>query len=628
MWIKAVESRARLAIGLFFIGILATIGLSLVSYLRTTQELSGQFSTQTRLQAALVASVLAQESREITSSQIVEALRNHGITAAVAVFRSDGGLVAQGSTLARDPSPEIMSPRLLLQGLLQGSTGPEGLGEGPLEYTRLRSESGMDIAESWLGRSRVLVLARGVEGVPLPTVFYVLTYQVLGLGLGLGLIVLIVRWLLRPYKRMVEAAHGSPVHATAGLSESEFVVETFQALIGQLQTKEKELAELHSMERLRAEKSERFSERLIASIPSGMVVVNSAGIVTSANVHATEIFGMAGRNSRQKATGDLQPVSIEFTVFFSHAPRMIALISECLSESTSFRREEVDIVLPDGRSRHLGFSISPITDPNHNLEGALCLITDITEVMELRERMKLQESLANLGEMAAGLAHEFKNSLATIHGYVQLLDPDDGKTDQNATHNTQDAILNEVMLLADLVTDFLNFARPQQPALVNTNLQTVMEDSAEEIRPKFEESGIELSIQGSFAMLPGDEAMLRRAFSNLLRNAAEAIDPNSESKRVEIIGSIDPGPDSRYAHIRIRDTGAGISAENLQRVFIPFFTTKSRGYGIGLALVQKILVAHGGGVTIEKSDETGTIFHCRLPLASRQSVKRITQVVT
>ncbi|HKF56088.1 MAG TPA: hypothetical protein VKJ45_11605, partial [Blastocatellia bacterium] len=80
MWIKAVESRARLAIGLFFIGILATIGLSLVSYLRTTQELSGQFSTQTRLQAALVASVLAQESREITSSQIVEALRNHGIT--------------------------------------------------------------------------------------------------------------------------------------------------------------------------------------------------------------------------------------------------------------------------------------------------------------------------------------------------------------------------------------------------------------------------------------------------------------------------------------------------------------------------------------------------------------------
>jgi PAS domain S-box-containing protein len=628
MWIKAVESRARLAIGLFFIGILATIGLSLVSYLRTTQELSGQFSTQTRLQAALVSSVLAQEHGEITSLQIVEALRSHSITAVVAVFRSDGGLVAQGSTLARDPAPEALSPRLLLPGLLQGSSGPEPLGESPLENTRLRSESGLDIAESWLGRSRVLVLGRSVEGVPLPAVFYVLTYQVLGLGLGLGLIVVIVRWLLRPYKRMVEAAHGSPVHPTAGLSESEFVVETFQALIGQLQAKEKELAELHSIERLRAEKSERFSERLIASIPSGMVVVNSAGTVTSTNVHATEIFGMTGRNSHYKATGDLQPVSIEFTVFFRHAPRMIALISECLSESTSFRREEVDIVLPDGRARHLGFSISPITDPSHNLEGALCLITDITEVMELRERMKLQESLAHLGEMAAGLAHEFKNSLATIHGYVQLLDSDDGKGDRSATRSAQDAILNETVLLADLVTDFLNFARPQQPALVDTNLQTVLEDSAEEIRPKFEESGIELSIHGAFPLLPGDEAMLRRAFSNLLRNAAEAIDANSDTKQVAIIGSIDPGPSARYAHIRIRDTGAGIRAENLQRVFIPFFTTKSRGYGIGLALVQKILVAHGGGVSIEKSDETGTVFHCRLPLAASHTVKGITQVVT
>src|SRR5262249_13496266 len=349
----------------------------------------------------------------------------------------------------------------------------------------------------------------------------------------------------------VEAAHGSPVHGTAGLSESEFVVETFQALIRQLQVKEKELAELHSIERLRAERSERFSERLIASIPSGLVVVNSAGVVTSTNLHATEIFGMSARAREQKTTGDLQPVSIEFSVFFRHAPRMIALISECLSESVSFRREEVDITLPDGRTRHLGFSISPITDPLHNVEGALCLITDITEVMELRERMKLQESLANLGEMAAGLAHEFKNSLATIHGYVQLLDPNGRSEARTGTHNTQDAILNEVRLLADLVTDFLNFARPQQPALVDTDLRTVLEESAEEIRPKLEESGIQLRISGVFTTLPGDEAMLRRAFSNLLRNAAEAIDRNSEVRLVEITGSTDPEPGSRYAHVRI-----------------------------------------------------------------------------
>jgi two-component system sensor histidine kinase HydH len=95
----------------------------------------------------------------------------------------------------------------------------------------------------------------------------------------------------------------------------------------------------------------------------------------------------------------------------------------------------------------------------------------------------------------------------------------------------------------------------------------------------------------------------------------EAIDPLSPNKAIVITGSTDPQPEPRYAHIRIRDTGVGIAPEDLQRIFIPFFTTKSRGYGIGLALVQKILLAHGGDVTVETSDSTGTVFHCRLPLS-------------
>jgi signal transduction histidine kinase len=644
MRIKAVESRARLAIGLFFIGILSTVGWSLVSYMRTSRELSDQFATETRLQAALLSSTLAQEKGDITSTTIVDDLHRHAITAAVAVYRGDGALLASGSTLAEEPRVEAMAPQILLPALPQGSNGPALPAQGPVD-ARLRTDRGLTIAESWVGRSRIMVLARRTEATPLPAVFYVLTYQVLGLGLGLGLIFLVVRWLLRPYKRMVEAAHGSPIHAASALSESEFVVETFQALIGQLQAKEKELAELHSIERQRAEKSERFSERLIASIPSGLVVVNSSGIVTSTNLQATEIFGMARpvseRSSRENGghdtdDGDLQPVSIDFRLFFKHAPRMVSLISDCLSQSISFRREEVDIILADGQARHLGFSISPITDPQHNVEGALCLITDITEVIELRERMKLQESLANLGEMAAGLAHEFKNSLATIQGYVQLLGtagagsrkPEPHSASDSARYDAQDAILNEVRLLANLVTDFLNFSRPQQPALLDTDLRRVLEDSAEEIRPNLAGSGIELRIEGLFTHLLADEAMLRRAFSNLLRNAAEAIDPGAELRLVKITGSIDPGSGPRYAHIRIRDTGTGIRAENLQRVFIPFFTTKSRGYGIGLALVQKILVAHGGGVSIEKSDDTGTTFHCRLPLAPTPIGKRITQAVT
>ena len=229
--------------------------------------------------------------------------------------------------------------------------------------------------------------------------------------------------------------------------------------------------------------------------------------------------------------------------------------------------------------------------------------------------MKLKDNLASLGEMAAGLAHEFKNSLATIHGYVQLLDAQAvGTSSDSERQAALDASLNEVRLLSKLVTDFLNFARPHDLNPVNVDLREIVEASANEIRPQLTRNSIAIRIDGVFPRLAGDESLLRRAFINLLRNAVEAIDPLSIKKAIVIFGEVDSGNDGRYAHVRVGDTGTGISPEHLPHVFIPFFTTKSRGYGIGLALVQKILVAHGGDVSVEKSDSSGTVFHCRLPL--------------
>src|SRR5262249_45692088 len=153
------------------------------------------------------------------------------------------------------------------------------------------------------------------------------------------------------------------------------------------------------------------------------VTIDSQGIVTSANAHAMKIFGMASTAGLLKTdaeTGLFSPGS-GYQEFFRHSQNLSDFVQTCLRNGSAFRREEADISLPDGRKRRLGVSISPIIDSAHAVEGALCLMTDITEVVELRERMKLQENLANLGEMAAGIAHEFKNSLATIHGYAQLL---------------------------------------------------------------------------------------------------------------------------------------------------------------------------------------------------------------
>ena len=467
-----------------------------------------------------------------------------------------------------------------------------------------------------IGLSVALYLRASGQLSASPVLLYLFSYQIIALIFGLGLIFFLVRWLLRPYRRMVEAARGSPVRVAAAMSESEFVVETFQALVEQLQTKERELAQLHALERRRAERSERLSERLIANIPSGLVTVDYSGAVTSANAHAMKILGARISTAQLHEPGTvLLAPGEDYHSFFCLSPRLVEMIARCLDTGQAFRREEVALALPDGRSRHLGLSISPITDASQHVEGALCLLTDITEVLELRERIRLQENLANLGEMAAGLAHEFKNSLATIHGYVQLLEVQLNSATADEQRVTLESMLNEVKLLTRLVTDFMNFARPQALSLAPVALRELIEECATEVQMQLTQDGIVIGLEGDFPEVAADESLLRRVFLNLIRNAAEAIDPLSTLKTIAISGTVDLHGDSRFTHVRVSDSGRGISREDLHRVFIPFFTTKSRGYGIGLAIVQKVLMAHGGDVTVEKSDSEGTVFHCRIPLS-------------
>ncbi|MEW6213096.1 MAG: ATP-binding protein, partial [Acidobacteriota bacterium] len=591
----AIENRTRLAIAFFAIAMLLTIALSLALFQQSRRELADQQLNQVRLEAAMIASLLANNSSSINEPFLRAMLERNSIAASIAVYSTDKRLIARASTV----DDNALESQRLSAGLLAYDNQVAASKDISIDEVQIKTESGFIIARLHVPGLGLVVMARPMFAASSAMVFYVLSYQIVALFFGLAIVFLVARWMLRPFRRLVKAAHDSPVHPSSAKSESEFVVETFQALIDQLKEKEKELEQLHTMERNRAERSERFSERLIANIPTGLVSVNARGAITSVNARATEILGLSHSDTGPLAAASVrQSMGGDYRAVFQSAPKMVQLISQCLSERVSFRREVVDITYPDGRMRYLGLSISPISDVNSNLEGALCLMTDLTEVIELRERMKLQENLANLGEMAAGLAHEFKNSLATIQGYMQLFDahsllsPGDRQASIEAT-------LNEVRLLARLVTDFLNFARPQNLNLSTVDARSIIEDCLAEIEPLLKEAGIEVRIEGEFNEIPGDESLLRRAFGNLLRNAVEAIDPQSGRKLIAISGFLDAGGERRHAHIRIRDTGSGIAVEDLQRIFIPFFTTKSRGYGIGLALVQKIIVAHGGTVAVE-----------------------------
>jgi two-component system sensor histidine kinase PilS (NtrC family) len=217
--------------------------------------------------------------------------------------------------------------------------------------------------------------------------------------------------------------------------------------------------------------------------------------------------------------------------------------------------------------------------------------------------------------MSAGLAHEFKNAIATLHGYVQLMQS--LELDEKA-RATASSLLNEVRSLSDMVTSFLNFARPQPLQLNEVDLSELIKDCVNELAPLFERTKTEVVITRNAAdnlIIRADERMLRQALLNLIRNAAEAIPEDQATRRVEVNGSTRRAAASKKsAVIDIKDNGRGIPAADLQRIFIPFFTTKATGHGVGLALAHRVITQHGGTLTAANAPDGGAVFSIQLPM--------------
>ncbi|HEV2862968.1 MAG TPA: ATP-binding protein [Pyrinomonadaceae bacterium] len=426
------------------------------------------------------------------------------------------------------------------------------------------------------------------------------------LAVSVPSILLLPRWLLRPYRQLVDEAERAPVASEARgktRDETEFVLETFQQVVSQLRAKQGELERLSAQASARAESAERFSERIVASLPSGLLAFDSEGRATVVNQPARSILelndGAEGR---------------ELHSVLGSAPELAGLVERCMQTGEVYRREEVTAEVGGGRERRLGVTVAPIGPrAGSPARGVLCVLTDITEVAQLREAVARKRNLESLGEMSAGLAHEFKNALATLHGYAQLLQ--NPKLAGGSRESAADSLLQEVRGLSEMVTSFLNFARPRTPDLAAVGLGELLEQCAADLRGVYDSRRAALRIEGEFAEVQADERMLRQALLNLLRNAAEAIAEESAERHVTVRGSREAGEGGAgWAVLEIEDTGRGIAPEDLQRVFIPFFTTKSKGHGVGLALAHRVVTDHGGTLDASNSRAGGAVFRLRLPL--------------
>jgi PAS domain S-box-containing protein len=423
---------------------------------------------------------------------------------------------------------------------------------------------------------------------------------------GLGLLLLAVGWLIyslvrRVFKNSRESQNENMEAAPRVDNSAAFMTASMQGVIRKLREQEKELERLHRIEKERAEHTERFSEEVTRNMPAGLVMVNVQGIVASANPAAEQVLGVRGLGYRR------------YSEVLGENSELTQLVGQCLAQGKIFRREQVDHKTPSGETRRLGVTISPVRSADEKISGTICLLSDLTELAALQEQMELKKNLAALGELSAGIAHEFKNALATISGYAQMIrsESSDGEISDHA-----ERILEQTRNITHVVTEFLKFARPLDISDEPVDLQPLIGRAIDEICTAA--SGVSVRAEGDFGIVAGDEGLLRQVILNLARNGAEACEGRTDG-RVVVRGEIVKGGESPSQRITVQDNGSGISADAMPNLFHPFFTTKARGTGLGLAVVQKIILQHGGLIEARNHPSGGAVFIVTLPARRAQA---------
>jgi signal transduction histidine kinase len=411
-------------------------------------------------------------------------------------------------------------------------------------------------------------------------------YALLGLTAMVAALVAVLTFAML---RFAAAARETRRNLSGAGAETAFLSAALQEAVTKLKAQERATA-------ARADASERLNGEIISSLTAGLLMVDLDGQV--------RILNPAGRRMLNLPDAD----SNEPYVRSSHEQPLLDVIDESLKGGVAIVRRGV--TLPDNGHgvTHLGVTVSPLFD-KERAHGAICLFTDLTAVKALEEQLRLKESLATVGELTAGIAHEFRNGLATIHGYSKLFDV----SALPATYRPYvEGIRAEAESLGQVVTNFLNFARPAELTLACVDLKAIADRAADEVRSDVRTLGGDVEVSGEFSEVEGDEVLLRQAFSNLLRNAVDAATGVKRPPRIVIQSELDRG--QRVSRISVNDNGPGIAPDMRERVFRPFFTSKRSGTGLGLALVQKIIVFHNGRVTVGTSPLGGASLNITLPL--------------
>jgi two-component system sensor histidine kinase PilS (NtrC family) len=367
-----------------------------------------------------------------------------------------------------------------------------------------------------------------------------------------------------------------------------FVVETFQDLVAKLKQKERELEELKRLAEQRADASEHYNEYILQSVPSGVVSFGQDLFITRVNAAAGKILEIVPAEAVGKRFGE---------VFRDP-------LKTLLEDRVAVQRSDLTYVAPSGKKLHLGYTLTPLKNEEGQAIGQLLVFSDLTELKALESQAVLRDRLSSLGEMAAGVAHELRNPMGVIAGYVKLLEK---KSDASSAHILA-SVSREIAVMDRIITDFLSFARPTEINAATVDLGGLLGNCVDYAAGGRGDIIVSARLKGMPPVF-GDEILLRQAFSNIIQNAVEAM-PSGGTLTLDF-SSREEGT----LEVTVSDTGHGIPESIRDKIFLPFYTTKERGTGLGLAIVHKIVVSHRGALTVE-STERGTTIRVRLPRRS------------
>jgi two-component system, NtrC family, sensor histidine kinase PilS len=343
-----------------------------------------------------------------------------------------------------------------------------------------------------------------------------------------------------------------------------------------------------------------LNQRIIESMRSGLATADLTGTITSFNRAAEEITGHTAAEAIGRPLAEIFP-----DIESRRASEEIAIGHRAQPSS----RSDAILKRPDDKVVHLGFSVTPLTAENGEVRGLVLIFQDVTEIFELEQEVRRQEKLAALGTMAAGLAHEIRNPLASMRGSIQVLAGEMELDDDQ--DRLMEIVLRESDRLNRTVTEFLSYARQSPPNYVEFDLKQSLADGVVLLRNSPEVRADHEIVEGypeGAVRIVGDPNHFRQIFWNLARNGLQAMPEGGRlTVRLE-----KPSPDTVV--LVVEDNGVGITMDQRATLFEPFSASSSGGVGLGMAIVYRLVTEHGGRIEVASESGAGTSIQVLLPV--------------